>query len=262
MLILYEGKGASEFEITSPFIEGDALNNVLFTVSKLLASRGEQDAVEILKSMDFQLSSGANHFKDKFLVLHASIPVEPYENLRKLLDEFEFDKDFRKPYKEIASSFEELGFNVRFIACTLNVSVASGNWKSYFGFEKVNNQALFTFNDSPKISHKGLYFRSKTEIKIYEALVKEGLLIMPLPVIVMGSEGNKKEPDFVVCYKGKVGILEIHGDKWHPAETASQEHERRRLFTKLGVMVYEIFGAERCWDDPDGVVKDFIQAFA
>jgi hypothetical protein len=261
MLILYEGKGASEFEITSPFIEGDALNNILFTVSQLLASRGEQNAVEILKSMEFRLSNGANYFKDDFLVLHASIPVEPYENLRKLHDKFEWDKDFRKPYNDIASVFEELGFNVRFIACTLNISVASGDWKSYFSFEKINNQALFIFNDSPKLSHKGLNFRSKTEIKIYETLVKKGLLIMPLPVIIMGSEGNKKEPDFVICYKGKVGILEIHGDKWHPPETAAQEHERRRLFTKLGVTVYEIFGAERCWNDPDGVVKDFIQAF-
>ena len=77
----------------------------------------------------------------------------------------------------------------------------------------------------------------------------------------MGHRGKYKEPDFVVCYKGKMGILEIHGDKWHPPETAAQEHERRRDFTKLGISIYEIFAADRCYNDPDGVVNDFLRAF-
>ncbi len=111
------------------------------------------------------------------------------------------------------------------------------------------------------MTYEGLNFRSKTEIKVFDALIRKGLLVLPLPVAVMGSSKKYKEPDFVVCFKGKVGILEIHGDKWHPPETAAEEHERRREFTKaLGVSVYEIFGADRCWDDPDGVVSDFIQA--
>ena len=84
---------------------------------------------------------------------------------------------------------------------------------------------------------------------------------MPLPVVVMGINEKYKEPDFVVCYKGKVGVLEIHGEQWHPPETAATEHERRREFTKLGVNVYEIFDSKRCWDNPEGVVDDFIQAF-
>ena len=62
--------------------------------------------------------------------------------------------------------------------------------------------------------------------------------------------------------EGKCGILEIHGDKWHPPETAAQEHERRREFVNLGVSIFEIFDAERCWKDPDGVVNDFLKAFA
>jgi hypothetical protein len=77
----------------------------------------------------------------------------------------------------------------------------------------------------------------------------------------MGRIGAYKEPDFVVVHKGKMGILEIHGDKWHPPETAAQEHERRREFTRLGIPIYEIFGAERCWNDPESVVTEFLQAF-
>jgi hypothetical protein len=126
----------------------------------------------------------------------------------------------------------------------------------------VSNQAIFTFSDSSKITHAGLNFRSKTETRVFDALIKKGLLVLPLPVAVMGSSKNYKEPDFVICFKGKVGILEIHGDEWHPPETAADEHERRREFTKLGVSVYEIFGADRCWRDPDGVVSDFLQALA
>jgi hypothetical protein len=54
----------------------------------------------------------------------------------------------------------------------------------------------------------------------------------------------------------------IAGDKWHPPETAAREHERRRAFAKLGVNVYEIFGADRCFKDSEGVVNDFLLAFS
>jgi len=92
-------------------------------------------------------------------------------------------------------------------------------------------------------------------------LVKLGLLVFPLPVAVLGKQRIYKEPDFVVCYKGKFGILEIHGDVWHPPQTAAKEHERRREFTQLGINVYEIFDATRCWNEPERVVDDFLKAF-
>jgi len=265
MVIVYYGKGAKEFKFLEPFLLGDELNNVLFTASKLLASRGKDVPVQLLANLDFKLTNGTNEFNDKFLVLHTLVPVEKYEQIRVELEKVKHSEDyikFEEPYHAIVQVMDELGYFVRFIVFEADKTIAPDNWRSHFNNSTTNNQAVFNFNDSAKISFQDLNFRSKTEIKIYEALLKKGLLVMPLPVMVMGVNKKYREPDFVVCYQGKIGILEIHGEQYHLPETAAKEHERRREFTKLGVNLYEIFDARRCWQDPDSVVDDFIQAFS
>lgn len=262
MLILHSASGAQDFEFNGLAIEDDELDRLLFNVSQILISRGELESAGLLAGLPFELTSGMNHFGDEFTVLSTSVGLQQYEYLRAGID----NKELVNFFSIIASTINELhqGIFVRFIVAYLDQTQPSDNWHT----ELVNsiaaltsNQALFTFKDSRKIVHHGLNFRSQSEIKIFDALIKRGLLILPLPVAVMGRHRLYKEPDFVVCYNGKVGILEIHGDKWHPPETAAKEHERRREFARLGVNVYEIFGADRCLAAPDKVVEDFLQAF-
>ena len=266
MVIVYYGKGVKEFEFLESFLEGEKLNDALFTASQILASRGNNESAQLLANLDFKLSNGTNDFMDKFLVLHTSVPVEMYEQLRIELEKankegFESYEKFEKPYLAIAQVMEELGYFVRFIVFDADKSIAPDDWRSYFDNSTVNNQAIFDFKGSTKITFQGLNFRSKAEIKIYEALLRKGLLVMPLPVMVMGVKEKYKEPDFVFCYNGRIGVLDIHGKQWHPPEAAASEHEKRREFLKLGVSLYEIFDARRCYQDPDDVVDDFIQAF-
>ncbi|GEM_PF-3223571 len=257
MLILYDKeKRAKEFDLIEPALDTSATKNLLLYTQQLLSRRGEFEAASLLERLDFRLFSATNFFKDKLVVLHALVPFEEYEYFRKIVEGATNDDASAKLahlFELVTSAIAELGAYVRFVTCQLDLSHPPI-------VRPVSNQALFTFLDSPKVTHEGLNFRSKTEIKVFDALLRKGLLVLPLPVAVMGSSKTYKEPDFVVCFKGKVGILEIHGDKWHPPETAAEEHERRREFTKLGISVYEIFGADRCWSDPDGVVSDFIQA--
>src|SRR5262249_906519 len=106
------------------------------------------------------------------------------------------------------------------------------------------NQALFQYDDHRLHEHQGLHFRSITEIRIYDALIKRRLLVFPLPVAVLVDAGAYREPDFLVFVRnGRSGILEIHGSPYHSSETAAQEHDRRRRFLDLGVNVYEIYDA-------------------
>lgn len=81
MIILHFERGTAEFKFVAPFLVGEKLNDVLFTASKLLASRGDSESVQLLANLDFKLSKGVNDFNDEFLVLHTSLPVEAYENL-------------------------------------------------------------------------------------------------------------------------------------------------------------------------------------
>jgi hypothetical protein len=267
MIVVYAHvNGANEFEFLEPFAKAEKLNDILFTISQLLANRGKDESVQLLANFNFQLSKGTNRFSDNFLVLHTIVPIEVYEKIRTESEKanqegVESIIKVRKPYSDIAHVMEELGYFVRFITFGIDTSAAPEDWRSYFNNSNANNQALFDFKDNEKLSFQGLNFRSKAEIKIYEALLKKGLLIMPLPVMVMGANKNYKEPDFVVCYNNRIGILDVQGKQFHPPELAATIYEKRREFIKLGVSLYEVFDAKRCYQDPDGVVDDFIQAF-
>jgi hypothetical protein len=120
------------------------------------------------------------------------------------------------------------------------------------------HQALFEYDDQKIYTHQGLKFRSATEVRIYDELIKRRVLVFPLPVAVLG-EGSYREPDFLVFTRnGRSGILEIHGSPFHPPETAAQEHARRRQFIDFGVNEYEIYGAEEAYDASERVVSDFL----
>jgi hypothetical protein len=122
-----------------------------------------------------------------------------------------------------------------------------------------HHQALFEYKDQKILHHQGLKFRSATEVRVYDELIKRRLLVFPLPVAVLGDVGTYREPDFLVFTRnGRSGILEIHGTPFHSAETAAQEHDRRRRFVDFGVNEYEIYDAAQCYNATDRIVSDFL----
>jgi hypothetical protein len=122
-----------------------------------------------------------------------------------------------------------------------------------------HHQALFEYAEQRVYEHQGLKFRSATEVRVYDELIKRRLLVLPLPVAVLGDVGIYREPDFLVFTRnGRSGILEIHGTPFHSVETAAQEHDRRRRFIDLGVNEYEIYDAAQCYNATDRIVSDFL----
>jgi len=51
--------------------------------------------------------------------------------------------------------------------------------------------------------HDGVTFRSNTESRIYEAFKKKNVLFFVNPPAILGGQGKKREPDFLVCQDGK-----------------------------------------------------------
>jgi hypothetical protein len=122
-----------------------------------------------------------------------------------------------------------------------------------------HHQALFEYDDQKIHPHQGLKFRSQTEVRVYDELIKRRLLVFPLPVAVLGDVGIYREPDFLVFARnGRSGILDIHGEPFHSVETAAQEHDRRRRFVDFGVNEYEIYDAAQCYNSTGRVVSDFL----
>ncbi len=103
-------------------------------------------------------------------------------------------------------------------------------------------------------------FRSASEVKIAQALDDAGIMFLPNCKARLGTSEsrNNREPDFLVCHKGKWGILEVDGEPFHPPSRTVADHERDRQFKLHGISVIEHYDATRCYNEPTAVVKEFL----
>jgi hypothetical protein len=108
---------------------------------------------------------------------------------------------------------------------------------------------------------KNLYFRSESEIRIADALDRAGVLYFPNCRGRLGPSTDRKnrEADFLICYEGRWGILEVDGEPFHPPTRTAEDHARDREFREFGVRLVEHFDATECYQDPDEVVKQFLK---
>jgi len=102
-------------------------------------------------------------------------------------------------------------------------------------------------------------FRSQSEIRLASALEQARVLFLPNCKVRLGlSKRENREPDFLVCYKGKWGIIEVDGEPFHPPARTVEDHERDRLFLAHGVKLVQHFDAAECFENAEGVVKKFL----
>jgi hypothetical protein len=116
------------------------------------------------------------------------------------------------------------------------------------------------YGDKPRFTWNDLYFRSPVEVSIAKELDEYKVLFLPNCMARLGINGvrENREADFLVCYEGKWGILEINGDTYH--KNAAKDFERIRLFTRHGIRVFEPYEASKCIKDPKSVVVDFLKS--
>jgi len=129
------------------------------------------------------------------------------------------------------------------------------------GGKQVRNQAP-DIADAKIITWNYLRFRSETEKRVAAALDATRVLFFPNCVgrLSVGDGRGNREPDFLVCERGRWGILEIDGDMFHPS--AAKDHDRDRLFEAYGIKTIERYPWKRCYADPNGVVQNFLQLLA
>ena len=126
----------------------------------------------------------------------------------------------------------------------------------------MNNRNLSqtTFNQARKVEWQNLHFRSVSEVKIAQALDKIGVLFFPnCQGRLNTNQGRRnREYDFLICYEGIWGILEVDGEPYHPASRTAEDHKRDGFFLDHGVWVHR-FDANECFNYPDNVVERFLQ---
>ncbi|MBE9201414.1 MULTISPECIES: pentapeptide repeat-containing protein [unclassified Nodularia (in: cyanobacteria)] len=123
-----------------------------------------------------------------------------------------------------------------------------------------NNQGVQFYSNQKTHIWERLTFRSKTEIKIAEALDRAEVLFLPNCLARLNTPNGRanKEADFLICYHGKWGILEVDGP-YHTPERRVEEQERERIFRRHGIKVVERFDSCRCYENPDEVVEEFFK---
>jgi hypothetical protein len=116
-----------------------------------------------------------------------------------------------------------------------------------------------TYKTMP-IQWKNLSFSSVSEVKIAQALDRVGVLFFPnCRGRLTTTQGRQnRECDFLVCYEGIWGILEVDGAPYHPSSRAAEDHKRDGFFLDHGVWVHR-FDANECFNYPDDVVQRFLQ---
>lgn len=103
-------------------------------------------------------------------------------------------------------------------------------------------------------------FRSKSELQVAKALDRANAAFWANARGRVGpatDSRENRESDFLVVWRGKLGILEVDGPS-HDGK-ASADHERDRLFRHHSIRVVERFDAERCYAMPDDVVAEFLR---
>ena len=120
----------------------------------------------------------------------------------------------------------------------------------------VHNQAVDAMR---VVVWKELRFRSQAEVRIAQALEDAKVLFFPNCKARLGiSKRENREPDFLICHKGKLGILEVDGEPYHPPSRTTEDHERDRLFLAHGIRLVQHFDAGECFETAPAVVKKFL----
>lgn len=151
---------------------------------------------------------------------------------------------------------------VRVLASASMVGLESADWRNellaVLDGRSVDNQAI---GFKATKSYEGLRFRSESEVRVAQALDRAGVLYLPNCKARVGSKDRRRnsEADFLVCADGKWGVLEVDGGQWHPPKRAAQDHQRDRPFKHHGAVVVERYDAGECFENPDGVVREFLR---
>lgn len=153
------------------------------------------------------------------------------------------------------------------VVMTPRVTEARDDWRDeairFIKGEGVTNQGRVRSDNIASKQHRGLLFRSKAEITLFEALTRAKLAVSPLPVFVrIGKTYNRLEPDFIVVYKGLTFVVEVDGDTYHK-ELPAEADKRLIPLTYEGVEVRRIRASDLFSDvAADTVVKELIDFMA
>jgi hypothetical protein len=129
--------------------------------------------------------------------------------------------------------------------------------------EQISNQAVSPPAERHPFQRHGMRFRGQTELLMFDSLVKkqqqlpraDTILIVPLPSVWNGRQ--RWEPDFIVTYRGRAGVIEID-DPTH-ARRYVADKSRDQVLEECGIHLIRRIAVEDAAQEP--VREEFIELF-
>jgi hypothetical protein len=120
--------------------------------------------------------------------------------------------------------------------------------------ENAHNHGILSSTKERIYHWNDLRFHCEEQVKIAEALDRTNTLFFPNSKARLTTPAGRQnqEPDFLIFHQGKWGILEIsHSD-------TEKDETRDRLFASGGINIIHYCDANRCREEPDRVVQEFL----
>jgi hypothetical protein len=231
------------------------------SAARFLIDGGEDDSASILLACRVTIEESGDSWwsgDEQVFALHVDLegPRAAYDLL---------SQDSHKTTQAIRRAVEAVlpkGFYLRHFTSRAELIDIDPDWRKELleiaRGRGVNNQAVDV--RVPRIWNN-FRFRSECEVRIARALDRAGVFFLPNCKGRLGATDKRcnREADFLVCLKGKWGILEVDGEPFHPPSRTVEDHERDRLFKAHGIRVVEHYDAARCFEQADAVVSSFLK---
>lgn len=241
-----------------------ALEDFIASTVEALKSRGDARAITTLIEGDCGVRIWDSDWGIERWRLFVNLPVPLF---------YAMTEDERRAtetvIEEVASPFFQSTPTDALESVTMSpqVVVAKDGWRNdavrFVKGEGVTNQGRVRSDNIASQQHRGLLFRSKAEIALFEALTRAQLAVAPLPVFIrIGKAYNRLEPDFVVVFKGLTFVVEVDGDTYHK-ELPAEADKRLVPLTYEGVEVRRIRASDLGSDEAaDNAVRELIDFMA
>lgn len=147
------------------------------------------------------------------------------------------------------------------------ITPASADWRETLT-TRVPPQTTYQANIGPRMAKPLMedrcQFRSLGELKVYRGFERararlpadDSIAIAPNPALVVPNI-NTSEPDLVIMYRGRVGIVQVDGP--HHNDRVSNELSRRRVYLHSGIAEVDHLSIEDTENDED--VDVFVTRF-
>jgi hypothetical protein len=231
-------------------------DQMLAAMAMFMIEGNEQDLARLVLASQLTASEWEerNFETNVVLGLHFRGPRKVYEAL-------ESGSSTREAFSNAAEAAKPAGYDYVLIKRGVGfIGPVSADWRNellaVLDGRDVDNQAT---GHSETISWNGLRFRSRSEIKIAEALDKiPGVMFLPNCRGRLGSTDRRRnqEADFIVMYNGVWGVLEVDGP--HHQGKAADDHKRDRPLLHHGAAVVQRYEALDCFNEPETVVLKFM----